>query len=484
MATPYDIEDIRAAKAAAAKSGGLKSVAEQLQQSLTESKARQTTASEDLKAAQAAKAQAELAKRDAATALMQATGTKDIAAAQAAAAAKDVSKNPFVVQAQKAVDAAKANIPINKPTAKKIVGYTVYIDPQSGAQYGVPRYDDGTDGFADRNSWILNYGKQDSNGSSQNSSNQKPQTYTAPDGRIFTDLNEYNNYLAKLKLEQGRGQRQSAYDLLYEQFNAYGLGSLVTPLKSLIEQDVSPAEFTLKLRETDAYKKRFAANAARTAKGLAALSEADYINLEDRYQRVMRQYGLPESYYAKGELGAQPGFEKLIAADVRDDELADRLGTAYNRVINAAPEITTALKRFYPDITNGDILAYVLDPQKGLLEINRKVTAAEIGGAALGAGLATDMARAEELVGRGVTGAQAQQGYQTIGGGLKRGSELASIYQQPDYTQTTAEQEVFGLPSATEAQRKRKQLIGLETSTFGGRTGAGGALTRERAGQF
>jgi hypothetical protein len=306
--------------------------------------------------------------------------------------------------------------------------------------------------------------------------------YTASDGKTFSDQQAYVAYQSKL--DQAKSQRQSAFDLLYEQFNQYGLGSLVTPLRNLIEQDVSPAEFTLKLRETDAYKKRFAANAARTAKGLAALSEADYINLEDRYQRVMRQYGLPESYYAKGELGAQPGFEKLIAADVRDDELADRLGTAYNRVINAAPEITTALKRFYPDITNGDILAYVLDPQKGLLEINRKVTAAEIGGAALGAGLATDMARAEELVGRGVTGAAAQEKYQTIGGGLKRGSELASIYQQPDYTQSIAEQEAFGLPSATEAQRKRKQLIGLETSTFGGRTGAGGALTRERAGQF
>jgi hypothetical protein len=47
----------------------------------------------------------------------------------------------------------------------------------------------------------------------------------------------------------------------------------------------------------------------------------------------------------------------------------------------------TALKQFYPDIKNGDILAYTLDPEKGLADIRKKVTAAEIGGAALGAQL-------------------------------------------------------------------------------------------------
>ena len=54
--------------------------------------------------------------------------------------------------------------------------------------------------------------------------------------------------------------RKSAYDLLFEQFNQYGLGALVTPLKSLIMDNVSPSEFTIRLRDTDAYKKRFAAN--------------------------------------------------------------------------------------------------------------------------------------------------------------------------------------------------------------------------------
>ncbi|NDB36457.1 MAG: hypothetical protein EB023_14205, partial [Flavobacteriia bacterium] len=197
--------------------------------------------------------------------------------------------------------------------------------------------------------------------------------------------------------------RNSAYDLLLSQFEQYGLGALVEPLKALITDDTSAGELTLLLRQTEPYKKRFAANAARIGKGLRALSEAEYLSLEDGYQSIMRNYGLPASYYAKGDLGRQEGFEKLIAGDVSAAELEDRIMTAQNRVVNAPPQVKEALQRFYPDINNSDILAYTLDPEKGLADIKRKVTAAEIGGAALGAGLATDVTRAEELAKFGVT---------------------------------------------------------------------------------
>jgi hypothetical protein len=303
---------------------------------------------------------------------------------------------------------------------------------------------------------------------------------------------EVNNILAEFyakiqgdALAQKRKASESAYSLLYDEFSRMGLGSLVQPLQKFIQDGISDAEFTIRLRETDAYKKRFAANQARITKGLAALSEADYVDLEDRYQNVMRQYGLPASYYQRGELGRQEGFEKLIAADVRDDELADRLNVAYNRVINAAPEIKESLKQFYPDITNGDILAYTLDPEKAILDIKRKVTSAEIGAGAMQAGLKIGAARAEELQRYGVTKEIAQERFGTIASGLERGRQLSSIYQQPTYTQEVAETEVFALPDAEKARRQRRRLGQLETATFSGTTGmTGGALDRERAGQY
>lgn len=290
---------------------------------------------------------------------------------------------------------------------------------------------------------------------------------------------------AKLAAENARLNRQSAYDLLLQQFQQYGLGSLVEGLKGLIEQNVSPSEFAIRLTQTDAYKQRFAANADRIAAGLKALSPAEYIGLEDQYQNIMRNYGLPASYYTKDSMGRQAGFEKFLAGDVSAAELEDRIATAQKRVINAAPEVTDALKRFYPDINNADILAYTLDPKNALENIKRKVTAAEIGGAALGFGLGTEVSAAENLAKYGVTGQQAREGYSTISQVLPRGGQLAAIYGESPYTQQTAEQEVFGLAGATEAAKQRKKLVGLEKAAFSGQTGAAqGALGRERAGNL
>jgi hypothetical protein len=282
------------------------------------------------------------------------------------------------------------------------------------------------------------------------------------------------------------GEMQDAYQLLFDEFSALGLGALVADGKDLLMKATSIAAMPDALRSTKAYMTRFSANDARIKAGLRAISPAEYLKLEDQYQEVMRNYGLPASYYTPGQYGKQEGFEKLIANDVSNTELEDRISTAQKRVINANPEVTTALKQFYPDITNGDILAYTLDPKNAIENIKRKVTAAEIGGAALTQkGLTTSLARAEELQKYGVDKAAATAGYSAIGDGLQRGSELASIYGESPYTQATAEQEVFNISGAQEARKQRQKVTGLERATFGGQSGlTSGALARDRAGGY
>ena len=310
-------------------------------------------------------------------------------------------------------------------------------------------------------------------------------TYSDPETGDVTAVlsNGQTKVLAKSGAQSAA--QKSAYDLLYQQFNDLGIGGLVPELKSFIEEGISPSEFTLRLRQTDSYKKRFAANAQRINKGLRALSEAEYIGLEDQYQDIMRRYGLPETYYARGEMGRQEGFEKFISGDVSPVELEDRISTAQKRVINANPEVAQALRTFYPGISQGDILAYTLDPTKAIEDIKRKVTAAEIGGAAARSGLTTNVADAEYLQRYGVTKESAEQGYGTIAGGLQRGSQLASMYGESPYTQTTAEQEIFNVPGAQEARKQRQKITGLEKAAFSGQSGlTSGALARERAGNF
>ena len=390
--------------------------------------------------------------------------------------------------------AAEANPLLNKsvkPTDAPAGKYYAWIGGTNTGQwqlYDIPGY-----GTAGTGGGGFDGGGSGGGGGGGGGNNNPPaKTYTASDGTTFTDQQAFVDYEIGLReagtqrsliAEQNKAERRSAYDLLLSEFKQYGLDALVTPLRSLIEEGVSPSEFTLRLRETDAYKKRFAANAQRVAKGLRALSEAEYIGTEDQYQDVMRRYGMPESYYTKGELGIQSGFEKFLAGDVSAVELEDRIQTAQNRVVNSNPEVARALKEFYPGISNGDILAYVLDPANAVEQIKRKVTAAEIGGAAIQSGLKTGMTRAEELAAAGITKQQAQQGFQTVAEVAPRGSQLAEIYKQSPYTQQTAETEVFGLAGATEASKQRKKLTQLETAAFSGSAGSG-AIARDRAGAF
>ena len=275
--------------------------------------------------------------------------------------------------------------------------------------------------------------------------------------------------------------RQSAYDILYDEFNKYGLGSLVESVKNIItDASVAPAQMSLALQNTKEYQQRFSANQDRIKAGLRALSPAEYINKEDAYQNVMRQYGLPASYYAKDATGKQSGFDQLLSNDISDVELEDRIATAQKRVLNTNPEVLRALKQFYPDINNGDILAYTLDPKNAIENIKRKVTAAEIGGAALAQGLDAQTASAELLAGMGITKAQAQQGYTDIAQILPVGSKLSGIYGEQPYTQGTAEAEIFNTAGAAEAATKRKKLSELEKSSFSGSSGVG-ALGRDKA---
>ena len=315
----------------------------------------------------------------------------------------------------------------------------------------------------------------------------------ASDGTSFTDkgsLDKYEAYLRQKKFDEANnvGDRKSAFAILKGEFDRYGIGDLVGDVETLARQGISAAEYSLELRKLPTYKERFKANEARINSGLRALSEAEYVTLEDQYQAVMRQYGLPKSFYSTGKMGRQPELEKFIAGDVSPVELEDRVQLAVDRVKNAAPEVIDALTTYYGGpggISQSNLVAYVLDPERALPEIKRKIQAAEIGAAAQVAGATVGSMRAEELAARGVTQQQAQQGYQTITELAPQAGKLASIYGGEQYDQTAAEQEVFGLSGAASARRKRQRLAGLEQGQFSQQTGlSSGALERNRSGAF
>ena len=330
-----------------------------------------------------------------------------------------------------------------------------------------------------------------------NIANSLDKVFTASDGKTFTDQNAYvayENNLRNSKLTSdatnasNTAARQSAYDLLYSQFKQYGLESLVKDIEYLIKENVSPSEFAIRLQETPTYKQRFSANADRIKAGLRALTPAEYIGLEDLYQNIMRNYGLPASYWSKDSMGTQAGFNKLIAGDVDSVELEQRLIQAVDQIEKGPKEYMDAIKEFYPEISRSDLLSYVLDPTNALKSIQSKVKAAQIGGEYLRAGLGTDVTRASELATQGVTADIARANIPIIMETAQRGGELASFYQNAGlgaYDQATAEEEIYNLGKATEAKKKRQTYVALEKGSFSGKYGgAQGALDRDRSGAY
>ena len=334
--------------------------------------------------------------------------------------------------------------------------------------FGNPATDDG-DGFYDGDGGDDGDGKE----------------YIAEDGTIFTNRALYSAYIIKLRNEKKLLAGKSAYDILYNEFKRYGLESLVTDLEGFIKDGLSEAEFTLKLRGTDAYKIRFAANAKRISNGFAAIDEATYLGLEDRYQSIMQNYGMPAKYYARAnKLGVQQYFEDAISNNVDPVTFEERIMEG-KKVIDANKTTLDAIKQFYPSLNDGDFLSYVLDSKNAISDIQRKVTSAEIGGAQLGAGLGATFAGAEALAKAGITGKQYQAKATDIAEASLRGGQLASIYGQDPYTQQMAEQVQLDTPGSVESLKKTKKISGLEQATFGAKTGiSSSALARDRAGAY
>lgn len=293
-------------------------------------------------------------------------------------------------------------------------------------------------------------------------------------GNVSTGRNPYQPGTTQYdKFEE----RRSAFDILYNEFDSMGLGSLVKPLERLIMQNVGDQQFAIELRASDEYKARFYANEERQKKGLRVLSPREYLAVEDSYRQVLRSYGLRQ-------FDNDQYVQQFIANDISSAELSDRVSMAVQRVQNADPAISRTLRDYY-GISNTDLVGYVLDPNQQLQKIQRQIAAAEIGTAARVQGLEPGVGVSEQLAAQGITQAQAQRGYATIADVLPTAEKLSQIYgaTMEGYDLAQAEQEVFN--QLASAQRRRERLSQREVAQFSGQSGLGRtSLVEESRGQF
>lgn len=285
----------------------------------------------------------------------------------------------------------------------------------------------------------------------------------------------------KEKEDAALAKRQSITDILVERFTAYNLPTLADEIRKLAVNDANEATITLALRETDVYKERFKANKVRQEKGLRVLQPDEYLTSERSYLQTLNAYGLGQF---------KDSVNTFLENDTSATEINSRIVTAATRLKNADPAITKTLKDFY-GLSDTELLGYVLDVKNQLPEVLKKVSTAEIGAAARAQGLNLGT-KAEELkmyqesasglAAQGITQEQAQAGYSTIAGMLPEAQKLGDIYGDK-YTQTTAEQDVFG--QLASAKRKKESLRAREIGAFSGSAGTSkGSLTSKSAGQI
>jgi hypothetical protein len=269
--------------------------------------------------------------------------------------------------------------------------------------------------------------------------------------------------------------------------SSYGIDGIANMVdKVIIDYPESDGEEILNLLRYDErynkpYLARFAGNAERLKKKLPLLSEDTYLKQELGYSKMFKSYGLTN-------LDNREQYTKLIAADIDIDEATTRVSMAYDRVLKADPSTKNAFLRFFPMLSNQDLVSAMLNPEEQLPALERKVQSAESGGAALRQSLSAELADtttksamysnvqagtigAGTLETAGVSPATAVAKYQTIASELPTMEKLSSIYgsTMEQYGQREAEQaDLLGLASA---KRKKERLVAREEAEFQGTAG-------------
>lgn len=204
--------------------------------------------------------------------------------------------------------------------------------------------------------------------------------------------------------------QRDALALIRSTLAQYGLpDSLADWAWSEIQAGKGNAEIMLDLQQRPEFKTRFPAIDARRAKGLPALSPGEYVAYENTATQVMRAAGIPKGFWDSPD-----DFTKFLTNDMSVKELSDRVDLYRQELYQKPAEVRAALREDF-GLTEGEMLAWVIDPDKALPMVQRLAAAADIGGASRRTGYRTTAEQDYRLTDLGVTADQAQSGFNALG---------------------------------------------------------------------
>jgi len=298
----------------------------------------------------------------------------------------------------------------------------------------------------------------------------------------------------RTRVEGPTGQRTdtSAGEDAKNMFRAAGLdeafiNSLMTTIDSVYATNVKPtaSQISLAINTSDAYKQRFKGNEAirqRMANGQGRpgdrlLSPAEYIQLENTYRTIFADAEMPAGYYDNVD-----DFANLIGNGVSASELKSRVDTASSALRDADTSTLNTLQQYY-NLSQGDLVAYLLDPTRAMpiiegrqtqgqyglnsaQELQRQYASAQVGGMAARQGLEAGQALSEEIVQQNKQ-QYAEQAFAQAGAEAPATQRLGSLYGEPlDFKDLV--KETLSLTGGVEAGKKRRKFASKERAAFGG----------------
>ncbi len=235
---------------------------------------------------------------------------------------------------------------------------------------------------------------------------------------------------------------------------------------NMVINDTPSAVIASEVRKTDQYKTRFAGMAARVSRGRNVITEAEYLDLEDQYRTLLREFGVL-GYYGATEDDFQAFAAGQIGADVSAREMSARLDAGVAQVVDSGPEVQDAFEQFYGfRPTEELLLLHALDPDRGLREIENQLQTVFVGAEALRYGLNITRTRSEMLSQSGVSREMARSGFADVARESPQLQTLARLHSVTPLSQ--ADLEDFFFHDDPEVLQQRFKLFETALGEFGG----------------
>jgi hypothetical protein len=223
----------------------------------------------------------------------------------------------------------------------------------------------------------------------------------------------------------------------------------------------------IQLRDSKAFKERFAGNEKLRDAKKPVYSVSQYLQLESEYRRNLLAAGMPADFYS-----SQEDIANFIGNQNSPDEIKARVEQGFASVKNADPKVVAELKTMY-GLDEGTLAAFFLDPVRTKDTVLRAARAAEVASQARQqAGISLSSSAAELLVQQGVTQEEARTGFAQV-------SQLQELTRPLQGEQALTQEELVAGSLGTNAAAAQRVAKTQRRRKAGFEAGGGFAQTQQ-----